>query len=379
MESPGKVSKRDNMKKGLKIFAINIAVLILFLVALEIILRLAGMETLNGLELEDKGWQRKYKKICQAAQQNKLKFYNAFYTDSSSIYRANPQFNFDSLERYPGVSVNAAGFRGSEFEPVDTKKTKILLVGDSYTWGAAAKPFTNSFADLIREAGYHVYNAGIPGTDPIQYANVLKKFVPLLKPDLAAVCLYLGNDVKRTPQVVAANKNLRYLTNYGMLRGFDDKGNHFNNAREALEYLKKRKCGYCKSLWAYFLHKTVIGRGIYEIINKNKLVTYKDNKWVTDTLKGMQSICEKNGCRFFLFLIPVVKRNETKRNSLKDNIHLFKELPHYHPENLQEADYQEPPNSHFNNRGHRKYADFIIEILKKEGYPPLKEENPDKD
>ena len=107
----------------------------------------------------------------------------------------------------PGTCViNQDGFRGNDFKYVQTQATKIFLAGDSFTWGATAEPVTNSFASLLQAAGYYIYNAGIPGTGPAQYQQLVEKYVPLLKPDAVAVCLYAGNDLKPYPDPLHPGK-----------------------------------------------------------------------------------------------------------------------------------------------------------------------------
>jgi hypothetical protein len=86
--------------------------------------------------------------------------------------------------------------------------------------------------------------------------------------------------------------------------------------------------------------------------------------------KKIQEISKKNKADFILFLIPVVKRSEWKKVSLIDNIHLFEDFSCYYPGNLGIYDYQPEPDDHLSNKGHKKYADFIIRILITRGYPP---------
>lgn len=70
----------------------------------------------------------------------------------------------------------------------------------------------------------------------------------------------------------------------------------------------------------------------------------------------------------------MVKRFEKKVNSLKHNLDLFNGFPYYVPENLEDADYCLPPDRHFNNRGHKKFADFMLSVLKENNYLPVQNE-----
>jgi len=348
------------------------AVLSVLLIILEIGLRLVGMETLHGLEKKKPNWEQRYLPICKKILKTPVVFYNRFYTDSEGIFKANPQ-TFAKLNTQTSreISINTDGFRGNEFKYLDTPRPKILLIGDSFTWGAAAHPITNSYADLLQKAGYYVYNGGIPGTDLQQYTMVAEKYAPRLKPDIVAVCVYMGNDVSTRPQLVKPGKNLHYDTSIGFLLGYDDNGNFFKNAREAFLYLKKRKCGYCRSLWDYFLFKTVIGKGVYALFNKGPGLKYdKKRQWITAALGKIQEVCRKNDSEFIIFLVPFVNQETAKAKSIRENLYLFKGFQYYYPGNLEKSDYRLPPDKHFNNKGHRKFADFIIGILKQKGYYP---------
>jgi hypothetical protein len=354
-----------NMKKVIKIVSFNIALLVALLVILEIILRLAGVDTIVDMGKKTPNWKRYYQGICRKIATKKFKFYNRFYTDSEGIFKAVPEHSSYTKNK----SINRDGFRGNPFEYVDTPRAKILLIGDSFTWGSTARPLTNCFADLLQQAGYYVYNGGMPGVDPQQYALMAKKYTSLLKPDVVAVCLYLGNDIRSQPLVMQPNKNLYYLTNFGNLRGYDDNGIFFKDAQEAFRYLKNKKCGRCTDPWSYFLFKTVVGKGVYDILNHRRNVKYDPSRqWVTNALAEIRETCRATGSRLMIFIIPFPNRNTQKNKTIEKSLELFKQFQYYYPGDFQNIDYRPPPDCHFNNSGHRKYADFILGVLKQNGY-----------
>jgi len=57
------------------------------------------------------------------------------------------------------------------------RRTKILFLGDSFTWGASAKPITNCFVDIVTRRGYLTFNTGIPGTGLNQYVYIAEKYI----------------------------------------------------------------------------------------------------------------------------------------------------------------------------------------------------------
>jgi len=353
------------MKKIIKIILINLVVLIVFLMILEVVLRLAGMETIIKMEQKTPEWKNRYQSLCLKISSQKLECVNSFYTDHEGFFKANADY-FANSKNKRNIWINRDGFRGNPFESVKTSRPKILLIGDSFVWGASADPFTNSFADLLGSAGYHVYNAGIPGTDPQQYAMIAEKYTARLKPDIVAVCVYLGNDVRKSPLLMAPNQNLHYDTNYGFLLGYDDSGRFFKDAGEAFSYLKKRKCGDVSGPVDYFIYKTVIGKGIKSAVTRENRGPNFDGtkKWVRDSLQRIQDTCDKNGTKCIFFIIPFLNQDFQKNKSIQKNLHLFAGFSHYYPENLGKSDYCKPPNNHLNNPGHKKYADFMIRVLK---------------
>lgn len=355
------------MKKISKAVALNVAVFLGLLFCLEIGLRLAGTDTIVDMERKLPRWESKYQSSCASLSTQKPEFIDSFYTDGEGIFKANADyFSKQSPEK---IAINADGFRGNPFEISNTSRPTILLIGDSFTWGSAAKPLSRSFADLLDLAGYHVYNGGIPGTDPQQYALIAKKYTPLLKPDVVAVCLYLGNDVSAIPMRVQPGKNLHYVTNFGFFLGYDDNGIFFKDAGEAFRYFKNRKCGHCTDPWNYFLFKTVVGRGIYQILNRRRYTKYDPARnWLRTALAGIRETCRANGSEFMLFLIPFVDQETQKNKSIEKNLHLFKGFQCAYPTDFTRRDYQPPPGKHFNNRGHRHYADFILGVLKQKGF-----------
>ena len=364
---------RKKMKKFIKIVGINLLVLSVLLAALEIILRVLGMTPIFFLKKDASPNSDKYRKICQALRQGKdIRVFPGFFTDSSGIFRAaanaSPAGTGNSMAR---PRVNSSGFRGNEFTYLETEKTKIFFIGDSFTWGSAAKPIEESFPDLVEKAGYYVFNGGMPGTDPQQYARLAEKYVPLLKPDVTAVCLYLGNDLKNYTVPMLANQNLHYSTSVGFIRGYDDQGNYFKNADQAIAYLKKQKCGCTENLGDTLLYKTVIGKAVYGLFHlKSRLTPDPRRKWVVDCLQRIGRVCRDNRSQFILLLIP---NKNPKKN--KNNLKLVASFPgivsHY-PGNFISTDYRPAPDNHFNNQGHGKFARFILKIMLEKGFLPVR-------
>lgn len=356
-----KEGNRFSRRPVLTLITVNIILLIFILGLVELILRLTGSKTI--LQEEFNQIKEKNRLFCEMLSKGEIVHKDSYFTDCEGIFK-----------RRPGKGINSDGFRGLEFKYLDTNVTRILLLGDSFTFGHSARPRENCFADLLQNDGYYVYNSGIGGTDLLQYARIAKKYIPLLKPDGTAVMLFMGNDINVRPHPIKPGKNLFYATNVGWLRGYDDRGRYFENFEEAMGYYAKKRCGKCTILGDWFFYKTVIGKTFYNLLFTDTTAWFikkdSDRQWVTDALKEIKTCCEKNGSQFILFLIPI--RKDSRYKHIEKHKHIFQDFDYYYPLNLTIQDYMSGVNHHFNNQGHRKYFEFMKKTLNEEGIHPLK-------
>lgn len=356
------------MDNAIRIIFINLVVSVVLWIVVEVSLHFLGVNTLS--EMGKKPLDMRLQEICRRCLIEKPVFYDAFYTDNEAIFKANPKFDFSVLFKENGnYIINSEGFRGNEFKPVETRQPSVLLVGDSFVWGYSATPIQNSFADLLQNAGFYVYNGGIPGTDPLQYLKIVKKYAPLLKPDVVAVFIYMGNDINLFPHPLEPYKNLHYVSNFGYFLGYDNRnGNYFSNEEESFAFLMKRYCGRPGTLWDYFISKTILGKLVFNSIYQTKhQKPDPERKWLRDALEEMKEICRSNGSEFVIFLIPTMRSLVNPKLSIENDLHFFKGFQYFYPTHLNKNDYQAPPDDHFNNQGHRKFADFTIRTLKEKG------------
>lgn len=319
----------------------------------------------------------------------RLEVDSSFYTDAEGVFKANPNYPKWTDDIY----INSEGFRSREFDdPQPMRKLKILFLGDSFTWGSSARPITNCFVDLLEQAGFAAYNTGIPGTAPQQYAYLAEKYAPLLKPDIIAVMFYLGNDFI-PPRPIRPFKNLYHVTNAKFLYAFDEKGNYMTPQQAYEYYLAKNNAAraaeqaydntFTARLRTMFM-KTVVGTYVWVSGAKIKrgLLADSDNnnssknyEHVRQYLLRIKQAAENVNAHFMLFVIPVHPRKENFYNSVAHHREFLQEFDAYIPDFLLESDYMELPNSHFNNSGRRKYADFIAASLGSLGAHDIKPTN----
>ncbi len=119
------------------------------------------------------------------------------------------QLKVTNLEYAFDVSLNADSFRDAEFQrekPPD--ETRVFLIGDSQIYGNGV-PENYTIPQLLQarlrqetKAGYRVFNLGVPGASPDQYARVAQRFAGY-SPDLVLVALYVDNDLVDRESAVA--------------------------------------------------------------------------------------------------------------------------------------------------------------------------------
>lgn len=345
-----------------------------FFVLAEIILRFTGMKA--GTLIDD------------FIVEDKPVYQPRFLSDENGINRIIADTNTLML----GSVINKQGFRGNfDYTPlaVDslrniTKQKVIMVIGDSYVEGCCADTVTNAFPDLVnRHTNYEVLNFGVAGTDPLQYALIAEKYVAELKPDKVIVVVYLGNDIivsKRTPSpgipLSFPFKNNKWLFSITS----DNLSGQFNyvlkTPQEAYEfYLDKYTLkGEKRNVFEKTISFSVIFSKIYLFLEhkiatkrwQNKNPNYKIDVTAAtyENLKRAKTACQKASIPVEFIVIPEpLKSNDTSAIREKYSIY-FKDIPWYIPSGLELEDYDGLDiGNHFNNQGHKKYAEFLMKHL----------------
>jgi hypothetical protein len=117
-----------------------------------------------------------------------------------------------------GGRFDAWGFRN----PTVPESVDIVAIGDSHTFGNTATMDDSWPYVLSRQSGQSVYNMGMGGYGPNQYAHLLSTRALGLKPKIVVVGLYMGDDFENA-----------YLITYGLehwsrLRGQVARGAEFD-------------------------------------------------------------------------------------------------------------------------------------------------------
>lgn len=269
--------------------------------------------------------------------------------------------------------VNAEGFRSLPFQRFDSSnRKKVLLIGDSFTFGWSARPWTNAFADCLSSMGYIVYNAGITATDPSQYLAVADKYIPMLQPDAVVVNVFLGNDVVYYPHTPRSGEPFYYPTNAGVMMAepgcerLPSPDSAYRFYRD--EYFVLHKKGLLNQLAG----KTSIGMLGWKVMAKLGLETGRNTSYwrrnrdcraekplTEGYLKKIQELARAQGTDFLCGVIPDM--GNLNPDLEKDYPGLFTDLPVALPP-VDISHYNEE-EQHFNPAGHAFYARFLHGLL----------------
>jgi hypothetical protein len=107
---------------------------------------------------------------------------------------------YETLEFRSEVRINSLGFRDREIIVDKPDGARVLLVGDSTTFGWGVR-LEESWGKLLekqlraRGVAVEILNLGKPGASPRDYADLAERAVPWLKPDLVVVAILQGDDL----------------------------------------------------------------------------------------------------------------------------------------------------------------------------------------
>lgn len=304
----------------------------------------------------------------QIPENEQPKLNHSYIADSEGVFKADRDYWAKM-----GVSINSYGFLGNEWDAMDNSKPKVLLLGDSFVWGAGAEPLSQGFASLLTSNyNANIYNTGIPGADPAQYSFLANKFIPLLQPHITIVFVYMGNDMMEFERELKSYKPLFFVSDLGWFPGYY-KGRYFENIDSSFQFYKRMytPTGFFKSLAC----KTALGTSLYSLPLRLKERQERRALLKSDItnryLLNIADLAAANGSRIFIVPIPYLGtdfskdyQNNPKRYFQTQHSQTFKGLQDYllvlplSPENFHPL-----PNGHFNNEGHQLVAQLIAKTI----------------
>jgi len=278
---------------------------------------------------------------------------------------------FDSiLIHYAQHPINADGFYSIPFDSYCEGKKKVLLLGDSFTWGHSAQSKTASFANTLLSKGYLVCNTGISGADVAQYKQVVKTYFDSINPDVVILNFYMGNDVAYFERKLSAGIPIHYNTNAGNLVAFRQ-GLQRTGMQKTYDSII-RDMLIPKTTWINRLtSETAMGTMIWQVLVRFNVIDHQfviypeqpETPYCNKEIASIREFCEASNVPFVLSVIPNIK--DGKINGAKTVKRLFEGIKFVTP-NVSIDHYKNVTDGHFNDLGHLFYANYLESLINKE-------------
>lgn len=260
---------------------------------------------------------------------------------------------------------NSDGFHDTdEFTPPQSDSERILILGDSFTWGASAD-IGHSWVERL-EANYPdtlIWNTGIPTTGTRQALGVFAHYLPIMQPNLVILGFYPGNDFTDnlypidTFTVIDNELTRQYLLN-------DDFAPVRLTAAEAF-FLSRHETTPPTRIddFRYFLQSTRVGTLASRLLNRVQWRAQAEWEHAValtyDLLVRLRDTAQIGGTQLLVVLIPDRDDLTSTTDAYNTAIAILDELgiPYIDPRaDLTMDDYAPLPDNHWNNLGHGTIA-----------------------
>jgi lysophospholipase L1-like esterase len=131
--------------------------------------------------------------IPRAASADEASSAGFIFPPNTRMHHATAEFDYTA-------QINRFGFRDRDLAvPKDPRTFRVAVIGDSFVYGWGVddpETWPKVLERNLRAAGLpvEVANLGAPGSDPMGYAQIAERAVPVLQPDLVIVGVLSGQD-----------------------------------------------------------------------------------------------------------------------------------------------------------------------------------------
>jgi lysophospholipase L1-like esterase len=133
-----------------------------------------------------------------------------FYVPAEPLNLEATTTPWDSDEAEYTPPLNEHGFREAAYgdEVLTDDFTRVLLLGDSFTFGFVITDGAKRFGDLVEDrlnlasdegglsSRFHVYNAVAPGTEPEEWVGYLEELLPVYRPDYVLAVFFMRDGTR---------------------------------------------------------------------------------------------------------------------------------------------------------------------------------------
>lgn len=303
--------------------------------------------------------------------------------DSVNFNTAGAGWYYDRLK-----IVNEQGYHDRKnFTPVNagSDTTKILFVGDSFTWGASSDIDSSYVETFERDVNgitpNIVWNTGIPATGTNHALWVTQKFLPLQKSNFVILGFYVGNDFtdNLTPfdRILFTKNSSSYnLYDYG-----SDLKPFAITQREVFKkvtgYFPPEELNIFQKAFSHSRLLTFISDNWKKLGNrlngtKKKVVEAEYNN-TKEYLKQLDAYVKANNAHLIAFIIPDKGDVKTKSQAYLNAVKVMQETGVDYCECINElADknyLQAKADQHWNNSGHGIAGHVLSAYFKKQLKP----------
>ena len=271
-----------------------------------------------------------------------------------------------------------------DYEP----KKKVLVLGDSFTWGASADKgygYIDLTSNHFRSNKVAFYNTAIAGYGQNNQLAILKDGIRELKPDLVILGFYTGNDFSDnlTPVDRFFSTNKGWYARYNFSISGEKIYVKKRTDDELLQLIKLSECYNIdvKNSVKTFLYQTRLGSILFLAYRKIRFSPYNFSQntdsdiyysVTRDYLIKIRDLCLKAKVPLKIVVIPDYSnstpsnfrpsKNYIKFLSLANEINLDYLDPF---PKLIYSDYKGPFDDHWNNSGHKKMSQILIKGINK--------------
>lgn len=295
---------------------------------------------------------------------------NEFIEAVGKIQEQGQMSLLDSLIlNYQTEPINRSGFYSIPFKPYCKGKGRVLLLGDSFTWGHSTSNKTLSFANRLLARGYAVLNTGISGADFPQYEQILKVYADSLQPDVVVLSLFMGNDITPFERTVEPNMPYHFNTNAGNILSFQA-DEQMSSMQEAYDNVMSNmfipETDWINRLAAKTVVTTIIWTGLARLYLVDcSFKPYPEEPEIPETREVMLRVIEFCQSRKLPLKICIIPRIEIGQlTGAEAESEVFENVEFHQPEMT--IEHYRVLDGHFNDTGHKIYADFLQNLIEEE-------------
>jgi lysophospholipase L1-like esterase len=248
----------------------------------------------------------------------KVSLKGLYVSDPTAGYALNPKFSMKNHNwfRPYHISINSQGLRGSEFAVNKKNNLRILVLGDSITFGIYVED-DETFCRLLereaREKGIplEVLNGGIGGYSPkIELLWFCSKGI-FFEPDIVILVLFVGNDVKGELREVGDFMVRNGLLYYRGRMGNDEEEAPTNNiyywfrARRIYQFI-------CHKYWRLKKMFEMQGKEgfLFSEMFERKGFPKEEEAYdrLMSSIRGLGKMCQEKDIGFLMVLVPTYEQ-----------------------------------------------------------------------